>query len=247
MKKLVIINLAIVIILSLSPECLAALTYKGTVFTAQDKSDLFYINPVSQTKYCLNSAYDTFQVMRGMGQGINHRLLQIYTKNTFPSYLSGKIMLDVQNKGQAYYVDPKNQKGISLGKPEQAWKKMADKGIQIPKNELNRIKFNPQQCNYNPDEKIFKRSYDVVWSGKIIGNMNGFQDFGIQRLQKNAKYPFFYATLDWPGSRIQNDAIVDGHVRIYGKMIGITCAYQNTVFKGECVPEIDITKIEKLK
>lgn len=240
------LNMLLLVIIT-AGSCMASSNLGGVVYSAKDDPELFYIDPASRYKYCLNSSYDTFQVMRGLGLGIRHSLLQKYSNSTFPYYLSGKILLDVQKKGQAYYIDPKNRKSISLGDPDTAYVKISKAAQPVTEGNLARVKMNPQDCNYNPDEIVFRRSYDIMWSGKIIGNMNGFHDFGIERLNKNTKYPYFYATIDWEGSNMQKTDIIAGNVRIYGKMIGITCAYQNTVFSGKCVPEINITKIKKVR
>ena len=49
----------------------------------------------------------------------------------FPSRLAGKIMLDVEKKGEAYYVNPKDMKGYFLNKPSAAFGVMRELGLGI--------------------------------------------------------------------------------------------------------------------
>jgi len=44
----------------------------------------------------------------------------------------------------------------------------------------------------------------------------------------------------------ENTRWMNGKVKITGKWVGITCAYRNTIF-GQCVPNVEIEKIEKVK
>lgn len=53
--------------------------------------------------------------------------------------LSGKILLQVQSKGQAWYVNPTDQKRYSLGKPSEAFILMCGLGIGITNVNLAKI------------------------------------------------------------------------------------------------------------
>ncbi|MBI4811856.1 hypothetical protein HY798_00165 [Candidatus Falkowbacteria bacterium] len=55
------------------------------------------------------------------------------------SKLKGKIILKVESKGEAYYVNPADQKMYSLGRPDDAFKVMREKGVGITNADLNKI------------------------------------------------------------------------------------------------------------
>jgi hypothetical protein len=53
--------------------------------------------------------------------------------------LSGKIILKVESKGEAYYVNPRNKKMYSLGCPDDAFNVMRSQGVGITDKNLNKI------------------------------------------------------------------------------------------------------------
>jgi hypothetical protein len=90
-------------------------------------------------------------------------------------------------------------------------------------------------------EKTFKQSYPVIWSGKVIASFAGGEDIGVERFSKDFKYNKFY--VDAQGK--YNEAL-GSDIRVTGRLIGITCAYANTVFK-ECVGEVVADQITAFK
>ncbi|MFH1112157.1 MAG: right-handed parallel beta-helix repeat-containing protein [Patescibacteria group bacterium] len=59
--------------------------------------------------------------------------------DTLGNRLRGKIILQVQSKGEAWYVDPVSGKRFSLGKPEDAFQVMRSQGIGITNIDLSKI------------------------------------------------------------------------------------------------------------
>lgn len=53
--------------------------------------------------------------------------------------VSGKILLDVQNKGEAYYVNPLNKQRYFLGRPDTAFSLMRELGLGITNQNLAKI------------------------------------------------------------------------------------------------------------
>jgi hypothetical protein len=91
-----------------------------------------------------------------------------------------------------------------------------------------------------PCERKFRRSYPVVWSGEVSNIFLGGEDFSVRRYWRTAKYNRFYVV----GSGLY-DPTKGEDVRVSGKLVGLTCAYSNTVFGG-CVGEVVAEKIEYL-
>jgi len=56
------------------------------------------------------------------------------------SRLSGKILLQVEDKGQAWYIDPVNKERAYLGRPDDAFKIMRELGLGISESDYGKFK-----------------------------------------------------------------------------------------------------------
>ena len=99
----------------------------------------YYVNPVDLKKYYLGRPNDAFNVMRSFGLGVSSNDLNIFLKNGARSDLSGRILLQVEAQGQAYYVNPSNLKLYYLGRPTDAFNVMRELGLGITNSNLNQI------------------------------------------------------------------------------------------------------------
>jgi len=104
----------------------------------QDKGQAWYVNPVNSQRYYLGRPDDAFQVMRTLGLGVSNSDLAVFLKQA-PSRLAGRILLQVQDRGQAYYVDPTELKLYYLGRPTDAFNLMRSKGLGITNADLAQI------------------------------------------------------------------------------------------------------------
>lgn len=91
-------------------------------------------------------------------------------------------------------------------------------------------------------EKNFEKSAQVEWIGEIFAVLQSGNGYAIKNLDGKAKYPQFMVF--WSGDKME---WLDGNVKIKGLMEGIDCAYQNTIFSGECVPFVTIESLEKIE
>lgn len=106
----------------------------------ESMGEAWYVNPSDNNRYYLGRPDDAFNVMRELGLGIKHSTLNLYLNDKFPNNLLGKIMLDVENNGEAYYVYPKDKKGYYLGRPADAFNVMRKLGLGITDSNLYKIK-----------------------------------------------------------------------------------------------------------
>lgn len=90
-------------------------------------------------------------------------------------------------------------------------------------------------------EKTFKNPYPIEWSGQVIARFLSGADLGIKRFNQSGKYKQFYVSAEGLFDGENGDSI-----KVKGKMVGITCAYYNTVF-GECVPDVVANSVEIIK
>lgn len=113
---------------------------KGMILLqVEENGEAWYVYPDDLNKYYLGRPADAFDIMRGLGLGIAHNTLQGYLNSTFPSRLSGKILLDVEANGEAYYVYPDDLKGYYLGRPDDAFSIMRELGLGIANTDLRKI------------------------------------------------------------------------------------------------------------
>jgi len=100
--------------------------------------EAWYINPVSGTKYFLGRPADAFAVMRSLGLGISNKNFASYNGKA-PARLAGRILLKVEDHGEAYYVNPLDLKMHYLGRPADAFSIMRSLGLGITNANLRQI------------------------------------------------------------------------------------------------------------
>ncbi|HLC99701.1 MAG TPA: hypothetical protein VJC11_01940, partial [Patescibacteria group bacterium] len=115
---------------------------------SQGKGEAWYVNPKDSRRYFLNRPEDATQVMRKLGVGItNKNLAKIprgETKDKVGSQavvdkLRGRIVIQVQSKGEAWYISPVDGKRYYMGRPEDALKLIRKLGMGISNTNLNKI------------------------------------------------------------------------------------------------------------
>ena len=117
----------------------AALNLKGRILLqVQDKGQAWYVNPLNNQRYYLGRPDDAYAVMRSLGLGVSNADINSFLVKA-PVRLAGRILLQVQDKGQAYYVDPVQLKLYYLGRPADAFQVMRTRGLGISNADLNTI------------------------------------------------------------------------------------------------------------
>jgi len=113
---------------------------KGRILLQVEKNgEAWYLNPDDEKKYYLGRPADAFNVMRNLGLGIKHSELENYLTSKFPIRLAGKTMLDVEQNGEAYYVNPIDLKGYFLNRPADAFRVMRELGLGITNDNVRKI------------------------------------------------------------------------------------------------------------
>lgn len=121
---------------------------KGKILLqTESKGEAWYLNPSDGKRYFLGKPKDMLAVMRSRGIGIaNANLAKIPQSGSsavgdmaLRKRLAGKILLQVESKGEAWYVNPKNFKRYSLGRPTDAFQIIKKMGIGISNSNLSKI------------------------------------------------------------------------------------------------------------
>jgi hypothetical protein len=121
----------------------------------QQKGEAWYVRPSDSKRYYLKDGTAAYQLMRLMGLGITNANLAKIPKANTPSeittatsvcatnsiarQLRGQILLQVQQHGEAWYVDPVKCKAIYLKNGTVAYDVMRSLGLGISNNDLQKI------------------------------------------------------------------------------------------------------------
>lgn len=109
----------------------------GRIFIETEKNgEAWYVNPADCRRYFLGRPADAFSIMKKFGLGAKHEVLGF---EVFPERLKGRILIDIEDKGKAYYIDVKNKKARYLGRPTDAFNLMVEYGVGISEADIRRI------------------------------------------------------------------------------------------------------------
>lgn len=114
---------------------------KGRILLqVESQGQAWYVNPEDSRRYFLGRPEDAYQIMRAVSLGISNNDFKALQNNPQKySNLAGRILLKVEDNGRAYYFDPSNLNLYYLGRPEDAFKVMRERGLGITNNDLGQI------------------------------------------------------------------------------------------------------------
>lgn len=125
------------------------------VLKVEENGEAYYFNPNDSNLYYLGRPNDAFKIMRNQGVGIaNSELEKIPVGGNCPDYnqncdnasnfneefankQKGKILLQVEEHGEAWYVDSADGKRYFLGRPADAFRVMRELGLGISNNDFD--------------------------------------------------------------------------------------------------------------
>ncbi len=150
-------------------QSLASKVAGRILLQVEAQGEAYYVNPLDLKKYYLGRPSDAFNVMRFFGLGISNNNLNTFLKNGAKSNLAGRILLQVEAQGQAYYVNPINLKLYYLGRPSDAFKIMRELGLGITNNNLNQISTgvinsssNTEIINSDPNTEVISKPGEKI-------------------------------------------------------------------------------------
>ena len=92
------------------------------LLSVEESGEAWYVNPLDLRRYYLGRPADAFALMRELGLGISEIQFQEIAQAGMPvngntdlaKRLSGRIILQVEKNGEAWYVNPLDLKNIIL-------------------------------------------------------------------------------------------------------------------------------------
>lgn len=111
----------------------------------------WYIDPVTQTRLYLQNGEEALQIMRQLGLGITdadlERLAAEPVDTSLARRLAGRIVLQVQQHGEAWYIDPQTLTRTYLPTGEAAYQLLRQRGLGITTANLSQIPMSTWQVS----------------------------------------------------------------------------------------------------
>ncbi len=166
----------------------------------EESGEGWYVDPDTQKRAYLGRPADAFRIMRELGLGVAHEQLQEYLDSQFPSNLAGKILLDVEKNGEAYYVDPDTLEGYFLGRPKDAFQVMRERGLGISNQDIEKVSVHKK---YKESKKEQSKEAEVN------SNNTSKYDLSFEVNPPSGQAPL---TIDFDAS---SSSIADGTIKSY--------------------------------
>ncbi len=126
---------------------LAANVRGKILLDVESHGEAWYVNPDDGKRYYMKDGSAAFGLMRTFALGISDKDLTKIPANDdlkvgdkkLIERMSGKILLQVEHAGDAWYVNPANGKRYFMGKPGDAYNLMRTLGLGITTSDLEKI------------------------------------------------------------------------------------------------------------
>lgn len=148
MRKIFIIILALFFLPALASAQTMGQRLAGQILLDVERNgEAWYVYPDNNRRYYLGRPADAFAVMRELGLGITNADIQKLAQAGMPvegdlsmaRRLAGRIVIEVEKNGEAWYIYPKDLKRYYLGRPADAFRIMRELGLGITREDLAMI------------------------------------------------------------------------------------------------------------
>jgi hypothetical protein len=99
---------------------------------------VWYVDPTTQNKFFLKDGDSAYQALRAFGTGISNKDFGRLKDPNFVKPLKGKILLQVESHGEAYYIDDQGQSHY-LKDGAAAYEVMKDEALGISNEDLSKV------------------------------------------------------------------------------------------------------------
>ena len=117
------------------------------VLNVEGAGEAWYISPLDDLRYSLGRPEEAYTLMRRFGLGISDENLALIPRAgmagsgdmALRQRLAGRILLQVQSHGEAWYVEPVTLRRYYLGRPQDAFDVMRGTGLGVTREDLAHI------------------------------------------------------------------------------------------------------------
>lgn len=142
------------------------------VLNVEGAGEAWYVSPVDGLRYELGRPEQAFEVMRTFALGISNRHLagiprheELLSGDTgLRQTLAGRLLLQVENHGEVWYVHPESLKRHYLGRPLDAFNVMRELGLGITRVDLAQIQQGVLGANTIDDVPFYAQAPRGNWS-----------------------------------------------------------------------------------
>lgn len=139
---------------TLAAESLASRVSGRILLAVEQHGEAWYVDPINRERSYLGRPHDALAIMQSYGLGITDTdLMKIPVAASgavgdpaLRRRLAGRILLQVQSHGEAWYVDPVSLRRVSLGGPAEAFIIMRQYGLGISNRDLEAIPTTPTEA-----------------------------------------------------------------------------------------------------
>ncbi|MBI2484052.1 hypothetical protein HYV71_02615 [Candidatus Uhrbacteria bacterium] len=189
MNSIRTIILLIALLMMASPSYAATLKEKlagRILLQVEEKGKAWYVEPQTKQRAYLGRPADAFRIMRELSLGITDANLGRLKEDTpFACKNAGKIFLQVQQKGEAWYVFPPDCSVHYLGRPSDAFSLMRTKGLGISNDDIATI---PASVKYTSDQqsRIVNKETSVenIETKKIVADEISSNEHAIEKIEE---------------------------------------------------------------
>lgn len=106
----------------------------------ENHGEAWYVYPPTSERYYLGRPDDAFRLMEELGLGISEvNFERVQADSVFRFEFAGRILLQVESRGEAWYIDPVSNELFFLGRPEDAYRLMYEQSLGIVEMHLEQI------------------------------------------------------------------------------------------------------------
>ena len=147
MKKIFFLLLLLTLVFPLNAQAGLSSRLAGRIVINVEKDgEAWYIYPENNRRYYLGRPADAFGIMRELGLGISEKDFEKIRQSDeleegeiLLNRLAGRILIRVEEDGEAWYIDPVDLEKYYLGRPADAFAIMRELGLGITRLDLARI------------------------------------------------------------------------------------------------------------
>lgn len=147
-------------------------------------------NPVKiEVKNLIKSINNSSVISGGSNQLINQQKTvssNVYIDNAFANKLKGKILLQIESHGEAWYVNPKDLKRYYMANGDVAYNIMRKLSVGISNKDFNSLSINKASAKKHSGKIFIKtedlgKAYYIDFSGNFYYLKNGAEAYNLMR------------------------------------------------------------------
>lgn len=146
------------------------------LLNVEGKGEAWYVYPEDNKRYYLGRPADAFSVMRELGLGISEIDFQRIAQAGMPvagdralaKKLAGRIILQAEKNGEAWYINPLDLKKYYLGRPADAFRIMRELSLGITREDLAEVHKPGYDESINEYSRYEHKKEIIASSGKFF-------------------------------------------------------------------------------